>query len=115
MPDNTFFINAFGNPDDGYGFQGSTVPTNISHFQSINVVNHYLENQFCLKAIVSPNSTILTVESTFCYLKTRTICRKGPNSRAKLSACNKTSLLSDNILNILSDPLSTFQIEQAGI
>jgi len=50
-----------------------------------------------------------------CYLKIGSICRKGPNSSTKMSACNKTSLQSDNLLNILSDPLSTFQIDQTVI
>jgi hypothetical protein len=48
---NSFFINAFGNPDEGYSFNGQSAITNLSQFQSISLVNQHLENQFCLKAI----------------------------------------------------------------
>jgi len=93
----SFYINAFGNPDDGYSFQGSTVVTNISNFQSINIVNQQLDNEFCLKAILSPNSTVLMLQSTVCYEQFGALCVKGPNN---LPNCNSTSLKQKSIFDI---------------
>ncbi len=107
----TFFINAFGNPDDGYSFQESAFITNMSNFQSITLVNQHFENQFCLKANADKNLSVLTVQSTVCYAKIGAICRKGPKT---LPNCSETSLKPKTILDIMSDQVLTNQLNLAS-
>ena len=107
----SFFIYANGNPADGFSFQGSSVVTNLSNFQTINLVNQYTANQFCLKAMVGSNSKVLMLQSTVCYEQNGAICRKGPSI---LPPCNNTPRQMKGVINILSDPILTNQFNVAS-
>jgi hypothetical protein len=108
---NSFFINAFGNPDDGYNFRGSVDVTNMSIFQSLNLENQHIVNQFCLKAIVSSNSTSLLLQSSVCYDQIGAICQKRAN---KLPSCDKTSTKTKGIIDTFSDPILVNQFNEAA-
>ena len=98
----SFYIDAFGTPEDGYGFRGSTEAANLSNFPSLKLTNLQQDYQFCLKGIFNLNSTVLQLISTVCDFKVEsTICRKQQND---VSPCNQTSNKPVSYLDFIFDP-----------
>ena len=99
-PEDSFWIGAFGNPQDGYAYRGSSEVVNVSSIRSITFTNFGVQYQFCLKGNYNYNANYSSVKMTtsVCNSSLAVICQKSANTIS-----NSTG--SVNILSIKMDPL----------
>ena len=67
----SFYLNAFGNPDDGYSFQEPNTSSELLATNSsfLKLINHQLDYHFCLLAIFTQNNSYFELHSTLCKNK----------------------------------------------
>ena len=103
----TFFVNAFGTPEDGFTFQGSSQLLNVSNFKNLKLINHHLDNHFCLKAQYLNNSNILELQTTACNVTITNVCQKMANINL---GCNVSRNVADQ-LAVALDPIETYKLK----
>ena len=98
-PEDSFWINACGNPQDGYTFRGSAEEVNESNFRSLTFTNPRVQYEFCLKGNYNYSSKypLVTIRTSICNWNLTALCQKSANT---FSNCTS----SINILSLKLDP-----------
>ena len=81
----SFYLNAFGNPDDGYSFQEPNTSSELLATNSsfLKLINHQLDYHFCLLANFTQNNSYFELHSTLCKNKLNVVCRKPKNRKIR--------------------------------
>ena len=81
----SFYLNAFGNPDDGYSFQEPNTSSELLATNSsfLKLINHQLDYHFCLLANFTQNNSYFELHSTLCKNKLNVVCRKPKNVKIR--------------------------------
>ena len=98
-PEDSFWINAFGNPQDGYTFRGSAEEVNESNFRSLTFTNPRVQYEFCLKGNYNYSSKypLVTIRTSICNWNLTALCQKSANTFSNCTSSN-------NILSLKLDP-----------